>query len=143
MSIEEAPFLIAHDEQLVRECGSGDVRRDGTVKPRAFMATREPLEISVHRDGYCDPSCRDRSDAAAMVVAGSVRLIASRPLVVSAPPAIDHALIALRDAPTIATKAELMIEQNAAVAERHHALCRELAAIATACDRIPRGAPIS
>jgi len=131
MSVEAVPLFVGDAENLVRSCNSGDIRGSGSVKHRAFVSTKEPLEISVHRDAHCDESCRDRARAAVMVVAGQARQIASKPSVESAPPPIDHALIGLPGAPPIATKDEL--QQHADLWAKHDALCRELADIAVSC----------
>jgi len=138
MSSEEAPFFVENVEPLIRTCSSGNIRGDGTVKPRAFVATQDPLEISVHRDAFCDEGCRDRTQAAVRVMAGEVRQLASRPTVDSAPPPIDHALICPPDVPPIKTRDEL--QANATLFAKHAELCRELAAIAEPCERLIPGA---
>lgn len=136
MTVETAPFIVLDDEPLIRECSSGNIAGGGRVKPRAFVATKEPLEISVHRDRYCDEACRGRADAAVSVVAGAVRQLPSEPTVRSEVPPIDHALIEISGVPGVKTMADLAIEEHAAIASRHTALCRELASIAVACSRV-------
>jgi len=133
---DEAAFFVENDEELIRECSSGNIRGDGSVKPRAFVATKDPLEISVHRENYCDDVCRDRSKAAVRVIAGEARQLESKPVVKSEPPPIDHALICVAEAPAVRTKEELSISANAVAFAKHDALCRELASIATVCERI-------
>jgi hypothetical protein len=135
MSLESAPIFVSEGERLIRSCGSGDIGGGGRVKHRAFIATVDPLEISVHRDEYCDEGCRDRTRAAVMVLAGQTRRLPSEPSVESAGPPIDHALIGLPDAPQIKTKEELLIAAHAALFAKHDALCRELASIAVPCPR--------
>ncbi len=139
MTVESVPLFVADEECLIRTCGSGDIKGGGRVKHRAFLATVDPLEISVHRDGYCDGGCRDRARAAVMVVAGEARQLPSGPSVNSAAPPIDHAQVTLPGAPPIRTKDELMIEEHAATFAKHDALCRELASIAVPCKRAGLG----
>jgi hypothetical protein len=135
MTVESAPLFVLDAERLVRTCGSGDIKGGGRVKHRAFLATVDPLEISVHRDEYCDEACRDRAKAAVMVMAGQARQLPSGPSVDGAAPPIDHAQITLPGAPAIKTKDELLIEEHAALWAKHDALCRELASIAVPCKR--------
>jgi hypothetical protein len=139
MSLDGAPFFVADDERLIRECSSGNIKNNGAVKPRAFVSTQDPLEISVHRDAYCvaGSECgRDRYKAAVMVIAGEARQLKTQPIVKSDQPADDHALICIVDTPTVKTKDELSIEANAAAFKKHDALCRELAAIAVPVQRL-------
>ena len=136
MTVESVPLFVSDDEPLVRSCGSGDLKGGGKVRHRAFIATVDPLEISVHRDKYCDEGCRDRARAAAMVLAGEVRQLQSQPSVESAPPPIDHALIGFPGAPPVKSKAELLVADYASFFQKHDALCRELASIAVPCERV-------
>jgi len=138
-TVLEVPTFVENHEDLVRTCGSGDIKGGGRVHHRAFMSQRYPFEISLHREAYCAPHCRDRAKAAVRASAGRVRSVATNPTVTADhDPEPDHCVVMVPGIPNVASRVEAQLSEHATWFKRHDQLCRELAAISIPIEREQR-----
>lgn len=144
-------LVVADNEDLARYCDRQHVKKNGSVKPRAFICTKFPAELSVDRLSICgmDKSAEravqetvvfGHSRTFVMLVTGRVRSevpdaeVHAKPLSepVDAP---EHAEIHLKyEGGPYETADEL---RNAQLFARHVERCDKLAEISRArdCDK--------
>ena len=139
MSGAAVPAEVGRDEALVRLCDSGHIRGDGSVKERAFRSGSYPFEISVHRDRWCMPGCRDRRRASVSFEVRQVLEIDPPASVRSdpVPDSPDHALVQLLASIGITAKTQDEAKNHAKVFATHLQLCAALAGIAKPNPREP------
>ncbi len=95
----DVPAEIADDERLARNCSTGNVVSGGRVKPRAFLPTKYPLDLSVDRVAYRDVQRHLANGKTAVVVSTSEVRQTIPDVMVEADPVLPenpaHALIKL------------------------------------------------
>lgn len=98
-AFDRVPDDVADHETVVRRCNVDHVKVDKksgkrSVKYQAFIATKAPFEISVDRDGYCEPWAKIATESKRTLAQLSVKMVrtqVTRAKIVAAKPPPEHA----------------------------------------------------
>jgi hypothetical protein len=127
--VDGVPAEIADHENVVR--WADKLPKNGRIKKQVFYATKQPFQISVDRDSFCNIEAKAKAQDQVPVFLRTGDLPKASAATVADKPPREHALVLPLDPHGVDTKlrSDLKAESEAALFNKHNDLCEALASI--------------